>query len=119
SVIYHWQELLKRFLPHIRVCTYYGISRTLDDFETNYDLLLTSYGILRQSELEEYSFEAAFYDEIQVAKNESSQTHQALKKINAKMRLGMTGTPIENRLREIKSLFDVILPSYMPSDPVF
>jgi SNF2 family DNA or RNA helicase len=121
SVIYHWQELLKRFLPEIRVCTYYGISRSLDSFETNYDLMLTSYGILRQASdlLSEYSFEAAFYDEIQVAKNEASQTHQALTRMNAKMKLGLTGTPIENRIREIKSLFDVILPSYMPNDAVF
>lgn len=121
SVIYHWQELLKRFLPDIRVCTYYGISRSLDDFEANYDVVLTSYGILRQASdiIEPISFEAAFYDEIQVAKNYTSQTHQALRRINAKMRLGLTGTPIENRLREIKSLFDVVLPSYMPTDAVF
>lgn len=121
SVIYHWQELLKRFLPEIRVCTYYGISRSLDDFDTSYDLLLTSYGILRSGRelLREISFEAAFFDEIQVAKNYASQTHQALRCINAKMRLGLTGTPIENRLREIKSLFDIVLPSYMPSDAVF
>lgn len=121
SVIYHWQELLKRFLPQIRVCTYYGISRSLDRFEADYDLLLTSYGILRQASdmLSEYSFESAFYDEIQVAKNDASQTHQALTRMNAKMKLGLTGTPIENRIREIKSLFDVILPSYMPNDAVF
>ncbi len=121
SVIYHWQELLKRFLPQIRVCTYYGISRSLDNFETDYDLLLTSYGILRQASdmLAEFSFEAVFYDEIQVAKNEASQTHQALRRLNAKMKLGLTGTPIENRISEIKSLFDVILPSYMPNDAVF
>lgn len=121
SVIYHWQELLKRFLPQIRVCTYYGISRNLDGFETDYDVLLTSYGILRQASdlLSEFSFEAAFFDEIQVAKNEASQTHQALRRMNAKMKLGLTGTPIENRIREIKSLFDIILPSYMPTDAIF
>ncbi len=121
SVIYHWQELLKRFLPEIRVCTYYGVSRSLDDFESESDLLLTSYGILRQSIdlLSGFSYESAFYDEIQVAKNEASQTHRALRQINAKMKLGLTGTPIENRIREIKSLFDVILPSYMPTDSVF
>ncbi len=121
SVIYHWQDLLKKFLPKVRVCTYYGMSRSLDDFETNYDILLTSYGILRQASemIEAFSFEAAFYDEIQVAKNYASQTHQALSRIKAKMRLGITGTPIENRLREIKSLFDVVLPSYMPSDAIF
>ncbi|HSX27067.1 MAG TPA: DEAD/DEAH box helicase, partial [Chlamydiales bacterium] len=121
SVIYHWQELLKRFLPEVRVCTYYGLERSLEDFETGYDLLLTSYGILRtgRENLNQIRFEVAFFDEIQIAKNHASQTHLALRGINSKMKLGLTGTPIENRLRELKSLFDIVLPSYMPSDPVF
>ncbi|MCC6127582.1 MAG: DEAD/DEAH box helicase family protein, partial [Chlamydiae bacterium] len=121
SVIYHWQELLKEFLPSIRVCTYYGIARTLDQFETQFDLLLTSYGILRtgKEDLREHSFELAIFDEIQIAKNQSSQTHAALRQIDAKMRLGLSGTPIENHLRELKALFDIILPGYMPPDAVF
>lgn len=121
SVIYHWQELLKKFLPKLRVCTYYGISRSLESFDSQFDLLLTSYGILRQASdsIEEISFEAAFFDEIQVAKNYASQTHQALSRIKARMKLGLTGTPIENRLREIKSLFDIVLPSYLPADAAF
>lgn len=121
SVIYHWEEQLKRFLPGIRVSIYYGTSRSLDNFESDYDLLLTSYGVLRQSDelVKTISFEAAFYDEIQVAKNHTSQTHQILRQVKTKMHLGLTGTPIENRIREIKALFDVVLPSYMPSDAVF
>lgn len=121
SVIYHWQELLKRFIPEIRVCTYYGLERTLEDFETHYDLLLTSYGILRtgREDLKSIRFEVAIFDEIQIAKNHTSQTHHALRAINCQMRLGLTGTPIENRLRELKSLFDIVLPSYMPADAVF
>jgi superfamily II DNA or RNA helicase len=121
SVIYHWQELLKKFFPDLRICTYYGMSRSLEKFETDYDLVLTSYGVLRlgKEELSSYVFEVAFFDEIQVAKNYASQTHQALSLLDVKMRVGLTGTPIENRLREIKSLFDVVLPSYMPSDAVF
>ncbi|MBS0626167.1 MAG: DEAD/DEAH box helicase [Verrucomicrobia bacterium] len=121
SVIYHWQELLKKFLPDIRVCTYYGLARTLDNFDTDYDLLLTSYGILRtgRENLKAFQFELAFFDEIQIAKNQNSQTHAALGKINARMRLGLTGTPIENRIRELKSLFDIVLPGYMPPDAVF
>jgi superfamily II DNA or RNA helicase len=121
SVIYHWQELLKRFLPEIRVCTFYGLERTLTDFESDYDLLLTSYGILRtgRENLKPYRFEVAIFDEIQIAKNHASQTHQVLRSIRAQMRLGLTGTPIENRLRELKSLIDIILPSYMPTDAVF
>ncbi|PIS02144.1 MAG: ATP-dependent helicase [Chlamydiae bacterium CG10_big_fil_rev_8_21_14_0_10_42_34] len=121
SVIYHWQELLKRFLPEIRVCTYYGLERTLENFEENYDLILTSYGILRtgKENLKAHKFEVAIFDEIQIAKNYASQTHKALRSIRAQMRLGLTGTPIENRLRELKSLIDIVLPSYMPPDPIF
>ncbi len=121
SVIYHWQELLLRFLPQMRVSTYYGLSRSLDDFEENYDVLLTSYGILRVSkeDLGLIHFELAIFDEIQIAKNQASQTHRALCSLKSKMKLGLTGTPIENRIREIKSLFDVILPAYMPSDVAF
>jgi SNF2 family DNA or RNA helicase len=121
SVIYHWQELLKRFLPEIRVCIYYGIDRSLDDFEEKYDLILTSYGILRAGKnvLKAHRFEVAIFDEIQIAKNHASQTHKALRTINAQMKLGLTGTPIENRIRELKSLIDIVLPSYMPPDPIF
>jgi len=121
SVIYHWQELLKRFLPQIRVCTYYGLERSLEGFEENYDLILTSYGILRsgKNDLKAHRFEVAFFDEIQIAKNHASQTHKALRMIESQMKLGLTGTPIENRLRELKSLIDIVLPSYMPPDPLF
>lgn len=121
SVIYHWQELLKRFLPEIRVCTYYGLERNLESFEEEYDLLLTSYGILRtgKENLKPLRFEVAIFDEIQIAKNHASQTHKALRSIRAQMKLGLTGTPIENRLRELKALIDIILPSYMPPDAIF
>jgi SNF2 family DNA or RNA helicase len=121
SVIYHWQELLKRFLPKLRVHVFYGTQRTLTDFEKNYDLLLTSYGTLRseKSPLSEILFEIAIFDEIQIAKNSHSQTHKALKLIEAKTRLGLTGTPIENRLLELKALFDVVLPTYMPTETLF
>lgn len=121
SVIYHWQELLKKFLPDLRVCTYYGLDRTMDDFEQNYDLVLTSYGILRTGKnvLKMHEFEVAIFDEIQIAKNHASQTHKALRAIRAQMRLGLSGTPIENRLRELKSLFDIVLPSYLPQDAFF
>lgn len=121
SVIYHWQELLKRFLPKLRVLTFYGGERTLQDFEQNYDLLLTSYGILRlgREDLRPIEFEISIFDEIQIAKNQASQTHRALRRLNSHMRLGLTGTPIENRLLELKALIDIALPFYLPPDPVF
>lgn len=121
SVIYHWQDSLQRFLPNLRICTYYGLERSLEHFEEKYDLLLTSYGILRtgREDLRAYSFEIAIFDEIQIAKNAASQTHRALRSLRSRMRLGLTGTPIENRLRELKALFDLVLPNYMPSDSIF
>ncbi len=118
SVIYHWQEKLENFLPHLRVCTFYGTNRSLEEFHHKYDILLTSYGVLRNETelLSQVPFEIAIFDEIQVAKNHFSRVYASLKLVRAQMKLGLTGTPIENQLRELKSLFDIILPSYMPGE---
>jgi len=118
SVIYHWQEKLQQFLPGLRVCTFYGTKRSLEAFHHQYDILLTSYGVLRNEKelLAQVPFEVAIFDEIQIAKNQFSQVYGALLKIKSQMKLGLTGTPIENRLRELKSLFDIVLPTYMPSE---
>lgn len=118
SVIYHWQDKLHEFLPGIRVHTFYGTNRTLKGFEESYDVLLTSYGILRneQENLSKIPFDLAIFDEIQIAKNASSRIYKVLTQIKAQMKLGLTGTPIENYLRELKSLFDIVLPSYMPAE---
>lgn len=118
SVIYHWQDKLKDFLPGLKVWTFYGANRSLEGFREDYDILLTSYGIWRNEadQLKEIPFEAAIFDELQIAKNQTSRIYNALLKANARMRLGMTGTPIENRLRELKTLFDIVLPTYMPSE---
>jgi superfamily II DNA or RNA helicase len=119
SVLYHWEDKLAEFLPKLRVYTYYGTRRSLDDLnKKRYDVLLTSYGVLRidREALGTYDFALAIYDETQVAKNHSSRIHQALLRVRAGMRLGLSGTPIENRLRELKALFDVVLPGYMPSE---
>lgn len=118
SVIYHWQDKLAEFLPELRVCTFYGSNRSLKEFKEQYDILLTSYGVWRIEHelLSQIPFEVAILDEIQIAKNHSSRLHASLTYLNAQMRLGLTGTPIENRLRELKSLFDLVLPSYMPGE---
>lgn len=118
SVIYHWQEKLEQFLPGLRVYTFYGSDRVLEDFHGQYDVLLTSYGILRNEKdvLSKIPFEVAIFDEIQIAKNQASRVYGALTKVQAQMKIGLSGTPIENYLRELKSLFDIVLPSYMPGE---
>jgi len=121
SVIYHWQELLKKFLPDVNVFIFYGVSRKLEAFKDPHEVLVTSYGTLRSEKkaLSKIEFDLAIFDEVQTAKNIHSQTHKAMKTIKSKMRVGLTGTPIENRLLELKALFDVVVPGYMPTDAHF
>ena len=120
SVIYHWREKLKAFLPSLKVLVFHGAQRSLVDLP-EHDVLLTSYGVLRQEKerIAKIPFEVAVYDEIQVAKNASSLTHKALIEVQARMSLGLTGTPIENTLRELKALFDIVLPTYLPGEKLF
>ncbi|MCH9626822.1 MAG: hypothetical protein S4CHLAM2_04530 [Chlamydiales bacterium] len=120
SVIYHWQDKLATFLPKMKVHTFHGLNRSLKRLPKE-GLILTTYGILRMEKksIEKIPFEVAVFDEIQVAKNPSSRVHTALTHVNARMRLGLTGTPIENNLRELKALFDIVLPGYMPSEARF
>ncbi len=120
SVIYHWEEKLAAFLPGLKVVTYYGPARQMPDLEQT-DLILTTYGIVRgdSEKLGKLSFTATFFDEIQVAKNPGSQTHKSLSRLSSRMKLGLTGTPIENSLRELKALFDLVLPTYFPTEAGF
>lgn len=121
SVLYHWEGLLKNFLPEVKVEVFYGVTRSLDPLHLDADLLLTSYGTLRSEKalISKIAFEIAIFDELQVAKNPQSQVHKALRQVKANMRLGLTGTPIENRLLELKALFDIIVPSYLPQEAQF
>lgn len=120
SVIYHWKQLLTKFLPDITFTLYYGQSRSIEATRQT-RILLTSYGTLRSDieELSKVQFELAIFDEVQLAKNKQSLTHKSLKRISCGMRLGLTGTPIENYLLELKALFDVVIPGYLPSDADF
>ena len=117
SVLYHWQEKLQEFMPGLKVLVYHGVKRR-ELLSKDYDLLLTSYGILRnETELfQELEFTLAVFDEIQIAKNHQSRLYGCLLQVRAVMRLGLSGTPIENRLRELKALVDIVLPLYMPSE---
>lgn len=118
SVIYHWQDKLAEFLPGFSVHSFHGQKRDVRLFHAHCDILLTTYGTLR-NELEAISqipFEVAIFDEVQMAKNQGSLVYAALTQVRAETRIGLTGTPIENHLRELKSLFDIVLPTYMPGD---
>lgn len=122
SVLYHWKNKLDSHVPSVRVCFYHGANRDLKGFsKAKYSLLLTSYGICRQDKqaLKELHFDLAVYDEVQVAKNNNSQIYKSLADHQSLFRLGLTGTPIENTLGELKTVFDLILPNYLPSNQLF
>ncbi|WP_213358273.1 DEAD/DEAH box helicase [Chlamydiifrater phoenicopteri] len=119
SVLSHWEHILKSNLPNARTASFHGPEKpsSLPDV----DLVLTSYGTLRQNYQLFFNknFTVAVFDEIHMAKNKNSQTHKVLARLNARMKLGLTGTPVENNILEFKGLIDTILPNYLPSDSMF
>jgi SNF2 family DNA or RNA helicase len=122
SVLPHWHDKLKQLKKKVNIHLYYGSERKLSKIKKEkYSVVLTSYGILRNDldKLSEIPFELAIFDEIQTAKNKASLTNAAVNQLESKMRIGLTGTPIENNLGELKALFDIILPDYLGTDPQF
>jgi superfamily II DNA or RNA helicase len=121
TVLSHWDHKLRVFAPSLRPVVYYGVDRDLDAAMGPGDVLITSYGILRRDieRLSAFPFVAAFFDEIQNIKNPETLAYQAAINIRTPMKLGLTGTPIENRLMELKALFDLTLPGYLGTDTGF
>ncbi len=120
SLFWHWKEKIETVLPHLSIFPYVGGTRFEQEFQEDEDIFLTTYGIWRNevSELKKIPFELAIFDELQIAKNHVSQIWAALTQVKAAMRLGLTGTPIENNIRELKSLFDLLLPGYLPKTTI-
>ncbi len=119
SVLSHWFDKLTQLKKKVHVHLYHGSERTLKSLKKQkYSVILTSYGVLRNdlAEFAKLEFEVAVFDEIQTAKNKASLTNAALNQLNSRMRLGLTGTPIENTLNELKALFDIVLPDYLGGD---
>ncbi|MFZ5517119.1 MAG: SNF2-related protein [Candidatus Zhuqueibacterota bacterium] len=122
SVLPHWHDKLFQLKKKVNVHLYYGGDRDLDNIDSEkYSVILTSYGILRNdfAILSKIAFEVAIFDEIQTGKNKASLTNAALNQLQARVKIGLTGTPIENSLSELKALIDIILPSYLGSDAAF
>lgn len=117
SVLYHWHDKLKTFLPSLSIQIYHGAARVLDP---HCNVVVTSYGILRVDErLSIPSWDLAVFDEVQLAKNARSRIWKSCGAIKATYKIGLSGTPIENSLSDLKALFDLIFPGYFGENALF
>lgn len=124
SLIYNWEKEFKKFAPSMKILILHGLKEERVELMKSiqdYDVILTTYGILR-NDFEEYkklNFNYCIIDEGQNIKNPLSQNSEAVKEINAEVKFALTGTPLENNLLELWSIFDFIMPGYLYSNGVF
>lgn len=118
SLIYNWESEIKKFAPILSTLTVTGDieerQKRIDDF-SKFDVLVTSYDLLKRDEefYKDKTFRFLIIDEAQYIKNYSTQSAKAVKTIRAKGRFALTGTPIENRLSELWSIFDFLMPGFL------
>ena len=121
TVLSHWVRKIAAHTRGLKTVVYHGGGRELGDALKKKPILLTTYGILRNDidSLKEVPFAVAVFDEIQNLKNAGTQSHQAARQVTAEVKIGLTGTPIENRVDELKALLDLTVPGYLGSDETF
>ena len=122
TLFFNWRAECERFVPDLRVAILHGsvpwekkrFLQNHSDFLNSYDLVFTSYGMLTiLSDLENLSFAAIIADEAQTIKNPATKQSRAIRKLNGKYRIALTGTPVENRIEDLWSIFDFINPGLL------
>jgi superfamily II DNA or RNA helicase len=120
SLIFNWKQEVQRFTPGIRVLDYTGLARRKEDL-SGCDLILTTYGTLRRDALhfKDKVFDYVILDEAQAIKNAKTESAKAVRLLRGNHRLAMTGTPVENHLGELWSLFEFLNPGMLGASGVF
>ncbi|WP_280507178.1 DEAD/DEAH box helicase [Nocardia flavorosea] len=125
SVVGNWQREAARFAPDLRVSVHHGPGRAQgDDLDTavaGADLVITTYALLARdiADLSRQQWERVVLDEAQHIKNAATRQARAARALPARHRLALTGTPVENRLEELRSLFDFAVPKLLGSPQTF
>ena len=116
SLLFNWQDELQKFAPQLTYYTYYGQQRDLQE-AMKQQLILTTYALVRNDieQFREQEFHYIILDESQNIKNLASQTTQAVLLLNGRHRLALSGTPIENNLTELYSLYRFLNPAMLGS----
>ncbi|MDO4666622.1 MAG: DEAD/DEAH box helicase [Streptococcus sp.] len=122
SLIYNWQDEFSKFAPHLDVVVVYGSKEIRDSLiSENHQIMITSYPSFRQ-DVEEYRdthFDYLILDEAQVMKNDQTKIAQYLRDFDVKRTFALSGTPIENHLGELWSIFQIVLPGLLPNKKEF
>lgn len=124
SLVYNWENEILKFAPELKTCVVYGLIKDRKELLkglNEHDVVITSYNTLAK-DIDSYKdvrFQYAFIDEGQQIKNSNTLNAKAVKLINSNSRFALTGTPIENSLAELWSIFDYIMPGYLLSKARF
>ncbi len=118
GLIFNWIEEAFKFAPQLKVLNYTGTGRgDVREYVDDFDVIITTYGTVRNdaAKLREVAFDCIILDEAQAIKNPTSQAAKATRLMNGTHRLAMTGTPVENHLGDLFSIFDFLNPQMLGS----
>jgi superfamily II DNA or RNA helicase len=123
SLVFNWKAEAARFTPKLRILDHTGGFRRKSSTEhfDEYDLVITTYGTLRNDviQLKDFQFDYVILDESQAIKNAATEQAKAVRLLRGDYRLALSGTPIENHLGELWSLFEFLNPGLLGSASVF
>jgi superfamily II DNA or RNA helicase len=119
SLVENWRREAARFTPELKVFVHHGARRLASKDFANYDLILTSYGTLARDAVlfELVEFDLILADEAQHLKNRRTQAAQSLRALRGRGRFLLTGTPLENSLDDLRSLFEFLMPGFLNKVP--
>ena len=122
TVVFNWENEIARFTPELKIVNLTGATRAgLYKEIKSADVVITSYALVRRDieQLRKYDFRFIILDESQNIKNADSQTAQAVKRLKGVHKFALSGTPIENRLSELWSIFDFLMPDFLYDEAEF
>jgi SNF2 family DNA or RNA helicase len=126
SVVGNWQKEIEKFAPHLRAIVHHGSDRLQDtaafqEIYQTHDLIITSFTLIRKDEalFSSVNWHRIVIDEAQNIKNPKAAQTKAILKLESKHRLALTGTPVENRLLDLWSIFNFLNPNYLGKEAQF
>jgi len=112
ALLSNWEKELGRFAPSLKVSRYHGNNRK---FDKKSDIFLTTYQttVRDEKKIKKRNFSILLVDEAHLMKNSGTRISRTVKNLRSKYRIALSGTPVENRLEDLRSLFDFIMPGYL------